>query len=335
MKQLFWKQGKSFSKEAYNHSYDDNKKQKTYHNTKINTNKNINRNTNVNTNTIFINKNTNTNTNTNTISSNNEQSNTNTNTNTISSNNELSNTNTILNNNESFNSTNSNFGNVPMPNGLNSTNSTFGNVTMPNGFNLNLHINSAIKLLRETTHHSFSHQITNHQTLILETIYPNICIVCDSFIIGTQSKHWISKEVIIKHADRLSIERWMKVAQTNTINPILRSQYPYPEEGFENLLFSPRFRKHNDRFLSCSTCYWSLRETQVKSASPKYSFANNFLIGRLPDDAWKASNETCEMNILLPLMISPIRVLRALSIANKNLGAIFALMELLANMAYG
>jgi len=42
--QSLWRQGESFSKETYNHSYYENKKRKTNHNKKFNTitNKNTN-----------------------------------------------------------------------------------------------------------------------------------------------------------------------------------------------------------------------------------------------------------------------------------------------------
>jgi hypothetical protein len=45
----------------------------------------------------------------------------------------------------------------------------------------------------------------------------------------------------------------------------------------------------------------------LNSAPPKYSFANNFLIGQLPENSWKDESDSSEMNLLLPLMIAPIR----------------------------
>ena len=80
------------------------------------------------------------------------------------------------------------------------------------------------------------------------------------------------------------------------MNPILREQHRFEEEGFENLLLSPRSKTNiHTFFMCCSTCFHSFRNEYVNSAPPKYSFADNFVIGILPDNAWKAENDRSEM----------------------------------------
>ena len=104
-----------------------------------------------------------------------------------------------------------------------------------------------------------------------EKITPNICILCDKYIYGTAKPKWIKKDVIMKHSHRLDINRWKSVSGVSEINPILRQQYLFPEIGFEQLLLSPRSRKNDDNcFLSCETCFHSLRNDYVQSVPPKY-----------------------------------------------------------------
>jgi len=155
---------------------------------------------------------------------------------------------------------------------------------------------------------TMNQQIEYFEDCCIEKQAPKICIFCDVFIIGTMVPNWISKDLILQHSHRIDVNRWKEISGNNDLNLILRSQYLFPEEGFENLLLSPRSMKDptTGKFLCCSTCCSSFRKEYIYSSPPKFSFANNFLIGLLPDDAWK-THETEQMNILLPLMIAPIR----------------------------
>ena len=163
--------------------------------------------------------------------------------------------------------------------------------------------------LKHTVYHTVEPLHIDDNSVDIEKLCPNICIFCDRYIIGTSKLNWISKDRILKHSSRISVDRWKTVTGLSSMNPILRGQYLFDEEGFENLLLSPRSRKNaNNCYLCCSTCDGSLKDENIYSAPPKYSFANNFVIGTLPDDAWKVPNAaTTEMNLLLPLMIAPIR----------------------------
>jgi hypothetical protein len=148
----------------------------------------------------------------------------------------------------------------------------------------------------------------NHQNVYEDRISPNICIFCDRFIIGTEPVNWISKDIIIKHSHRIDVNRWLQISGKEEINPILREQYKFNEPGFENLLLSPRSKKDSrNLFMCCSTCRSSFYNRNLNAAPPKFSFSNNFLIGILPDDSWRERGDTSEMNVLLPLMIAPIR----------------------------
>ena len=175
---------------------------------------------------------------------------------------------------------------------------------------LNNITDAAIEVLKNTMSYSLesSNNTNNENQHVIEKISPNICVFCDRYIIGISDVHWIHKDKILKHSHRINIDRWKSISGNTEINSILRKQYLVDETGFEDLLLSPRsMKKTDDTFMSCVTCYHSFRDDYIHSAPPKYSFSNNFLIGQLPNNAWKNENDTCEMNILLPLMIAPIR----------------------------
>ena len=200
--------------------------------------------------------------------------------------------------------TTSSTGNLQLP-------SDTGNITsLPSDIQMKKIIENAKMILNKTMTQCEKMNVENDTNADVneEKIRPNICIFCDKFIIGTSKVNWISKEIIIKHSHRINIDRWLQISGFHEINHILREQYKFDEPGFETLLLSPRSMKNeNNYFMCCSTCYGSFTHDKLGSAPPKYSFANNNLIGFLPDEAWKSPTDTSEMNFLLPLMIAPIR----------------------------
>jgi len=140
--------------------------------------------------------------------------------------------------------------------------------------------------LRNTMHHFNEVVDTDDGTYMNEIISPNICIFCDRYIIGVAKLNWISKEQIIKHSNRMSVDKWKELTGNTAMNPILREQYKVNDSEFEHLLLSPRSRKNGyNHYLCCSTCYSSFRDDRINAAPPKYLFANNFALGILPDNA--------------------------------------------------
>ena len=95
---------------------------------------------------------------------------------------------------------------------------------------------------------------------------------------------------LLNNQQRLSIEKYQK--QFNcTLPQILRMQYLVPNVLLNNMLLSPRAVLNvsesknggtENRYSCCETCYRSLL-SRGKSP-PKFSIANGFVIGHLPEE---------------------------------------------------
>lgn len=108
-----------------------------------------------------------------------------------------------------------------------------------------------------------------------------VCVICDRFIIGTETIHQLDKQRILMSKHRLSVEAYEKHFSTK-LNPILVKQYEI--EGLEDLLLSPRSYRNNDSFEACSCCNNSLMPSVAKKTTkpPKWSIANGFAFGSIP-----------------------------------------------------
>ena len=97
----------------------------------------------------------------------------------------------------------------------------------------------------------------------------------------------VRKETIIKKADYLScnfFEDWTDQKVPTT----LRQQYLVNEDGFEELLLSPRSTRKQKgdgptTFTCCSTCTHNLRNNKVYKP-PQFGITNGFLIGYVPKE---------------------------------------------------
>jgi len=109
-----------------------------------------------------------------------------------------------------------------------------------------------------------------------------VCIVCDIFIIGTQSIHWIRSEQLKFHSNILSSSYFYKEG----INALLKDQYTVNHHLLCNLLLSPRSRRdiEADAFSCCELCFKCLSEQKRRKSPPKYAISNGFAIGSLPED---------------------------------------------------
>ena len=74
--------------------------------------------------------------------------------------------------------------------------------------------------LRNTMHHLNEVVNTDDGTYVNEIISPNICIFCDRYIIGVAKLNWISKEQIIKHSNRISVDKWKEITGNTAMNPL-------------------------------------------------------------------------------------------------------------------
>jgi RecA-family ATPase len=62
-------------------------------------------------------------------------------------------------------------------------------------------------------------------------------VICDRFIIGTETIHYLSMNNIIAHERRLSVESYERYYDTK-LKPQVRSQYMINDRDFKHLLLS-------------------------------------------------------------------------------------------------
>jgi hypothetical protein len=109
-----------------------------------------------------------------------------------------------------------------------------------------------------------------------------VCIICDHFIIGTETIHKLTKEDIAAHSERLGVKSIEEYYQT-TLKTELKKQYQV--QGLQDMLHSPRLRKYPDGYATYSACYTGMQPQMAsKKTSPKFAIANGFVIGSFPQE---------------------------------------------------
>ena len=111
-----------------------------------------------------------------------------------------------------------------------------------------------------------------------------VCVVCDQFIIGTETIYYLSKNNISAHGRRLSVESYERYYDTK-LKPEVRNQNVINDVDLKVLLLSPRSRKTSKGYLTCS-CYFSGMQPNMvnKKSPPKFAIANGFVIGSFPQE---------------------------------------------------
>jgi hypothetical protein len=143
-----------------------------------------------------------------------------------------------------------------------------------------------------------------------------VCIICDCFIIGTETIHKLKKEEISMHSKRLSVESYKNYYDT-TLKPKVRKQYQINVDGLKGMLLSPWSRKYPNGFATCSVCYSGMQPQMAnKKTPPKFAIANGFVIGSFPQEI-QFSNKDGErvtrkiddhdLTDLLKTMLAPVR----------------------------
>jgi hypothetical protein len=87
-----------------------------------------------------------------------------------------------------------------------------------------------------------------------------VCVICDQFIIGTEAIHYLSKNNIIAHERRLSVESYERYYDTK-LKPEVISQYMINDGDLKHLLLSPQSRNSSKGYTTCSCCF-SLHATK-------------------------------------------------------------------------
>ncbi len=143
-----------------------------------------------------------------------------------------------------------------------------------------------------------------------------VCVICDQFIIGTKMIHYLSKDNIIAHTQRLSVESYEKYYETVLVPEVI-NQYMINDGKLKDLLLSPCSRKYQKRYSTCSCCFSGMQPNMTrKRFLPKFAIANRFAIGSIPKvlqlttaNGEKKNRVIAEREVtnLLKAMIAPVR----------------------------
>jgi hypothetical protein len=93
-----------------------------------------------------------------------------------------------------------------------------------------------------------------------------VCIICDCCIIGTEAIRKLTKEQILLHKKRLSVDSYEEYYET-TLKPEVTKQYQINVDDLKGVLLSPRSRKYPDGYATCSVCFSGM---QSHMATKKY-----------------------------------------------------------------
>ncbi len=114
-----------------------------------------------------------------------------------------------------------------------------------------------------------------------------VCVICDRFIIGTETIHKLTKKEIGAHSGRLGVKSYEEFYQTTLKDEVTR-QYRVP--GLQHMLLSPRSRKYPDGYATCSVCYNAMQPQMAsKKNPPKYAIAYHFVREGVARDEWRTT----------------------------------------------
>ena len=132
----------------------------------------------------------------------------------------------------------------------------------------------------------------------------NICVVCDTFIIGMEPIEWLSKEQLLKHKVRLSVANYESFFNRK-LPSVLVDQYNVGDIDLRHMLLSPRAKTKGNKlnYTCCTSCKLSLSDSKAKTAPPRHAIANGFVIGSVPSTILPE----CDITELLAAMIAPLR----------------------------
>ena len=140
----------------------------------------------------------------------------------------------------------------------------------------------------------------------------NVCIICDCFILGTDSIKYLKPCDIRKHKSRIGVESYQSYYKTTLHEDLVKH---YEVTGLEGMLLSPSSKMTTNGYVTCSHCFCGMSPNNCnKVAPPKYSIANGFVIGSIPPKAFPIGNgkyldveKDEDVNEVLRAMIAPIR----------------------------
>ncbi len=101
----------------------------------------------------------------------------------------------------------------------------------------------ANKILHRTQESDNSHK---HKSIV--------CVICDWFIIGTETIHYLSKDRMGEHSNRLSVKNYKRNYGIE-LKTEARNQYLINDGNLKYLLHSPQSRKTPKGYTTCSFCF--------------------------------------------------------------------------------
>lgn len=108
-----------------------------------------------------------------------------------------------------------------------------------------------------------------------------VCVICERLIkIGDDSES-LSKDTLLQCKEKLSFERYEN-RYGRRLHQLVRQQYQVSDKDLKDMILSPYARCGNDGYETCVSCHRSLTRSTVKSP-PKFSIANGFIIGTIPE----------------------------------------------------
>ena len=152
----------------------------------------------------------------------------------------------------------------------------------------------------------------------------HVCIICDCFILGTDSIKHLKEKDIKQHKHRIGVASYEKYYKTKLHRDLVK-QYRVPR--MPGLLLSPRSRKTDRGYETCSTCYTGMQRWCIRrDRPPRDSIANGFVIGSIPPEAINFEEENGEIRRIRPLNVEEDvnDVLRAYLAPIRPYGYIFA-----------
>ena len=109
-----------------------------------------------------------------------------------------------------------------------------------------------------------------------------VCVVCDCFIIGTESICWLSTEQL-KGKECVLSTNFLEASSTKKLPQNLRNEYKIDgNDELSNLLLSPRAHVTNGKYMSCESCYRNIAYSD-EDKPPKFAISNGWCIGQLPE----------------------------------------------------
>ena len=108
-------------------------------------------------------------------------------------------------------------------------------------------------------------------------------MICDCFIIGTESICCLTTEQLKLRESILSID-FLESTTAKKLPPDLRNQYKIEgNDLLSNLLLSPQAHIKNGSYMSCDSCHRHIayKDTDLP---PKFAISNGWCIGEIPQN---------------------------------------------------